>query len=174
MRPGRRRASVAAFWPGTQDDGVFKGSVRVLKEPRQNAADSRLPQQQAATYPVAKVCMKVVTRPMSHGYLKQTQSRRRALPETHHSYPGGMLDQGLEIVVYGLKLRQSRLLPIGAPPENQAAPCVRSGYQAGCTPRLPASTRNLRNVAARLSGFVRSSTARRSISSAFASMSSIA
>ncbi|ABS65038.1 Relaxase [Parvibaculum lavamentivorans DS-1] len=39
----------------------------------------------------------------------------------HHAYPGGMLDHGLEIVAYSLKLRQSHLLPIGASPENQAA-----------------------------------------------------
>ncbi|AIV79285.1 integrating conjugative element relaxase, PFGI-1 class [Burkholderia pseudomallei] len=39
----------------------------------------------------------------------------------HHAYPGGMLDHGLEIVAYALKLRQSRLLPVGAPPEIQAA-----------------------------------------------------
>lgn len=39
----------------------------------------------------------------------------------HHAYPGGMLDHGLEIVAYALKLRQSRLLPVGAPPEAQAA-----------------------------------------------------
>ena len=39
----------------------------------------------------------------------------------HHAYPGGMLDHGLEIVAYGLKLRQSHLLPIGASPEDQAA-----------------------------------------------------
>ncbi|TPB79328.1 MobH family relaxase [Burkholderia pseudomallei] len=39
----------------------------------------------------------------------------------HHAYPGGMLDHGLEIVAYALKLRQSRLLPVGAPPEVQAA-----------------------------------------------------
>lgn len=39
----------------------------------------------------------------------------------HHAYPGGMLDHGLEIVVYSLKLRQSHLLPIGASPEDQAA-----------------------------------------------------
>lgn len=38
----------------------------------------------------------------------------------HHAYPGGMLDHGLEIVAYALKLRQSRLLPVGAPPEVQA------------------------------------------------------
>ncbi|WP_201395774.1 MobH family relaxase [Alicycliphilus denitrificans] len=39
----------------------------------------------------------------------------------HHAYPGGMLDHGLEIVAYALKLRQSYLLPIGASPEDQAA-----------------------------------------------------
>ena len=39
----------------------------------------------------------------------------------HHAYPGGMLDHGLEIVAYSLKLRQSHLLPIGANPEDQAA-----------------------------------------------------
>jgi len=39
----------------------------------------------------------------------------------HHAYPGGMLDHGLEIVVYALKLRQSHLLPAGATPEDQAA-----------------------------------------------------
>ncbi|WP_066267394.1 MobH family relaxase [Hydrogenophaga palleronii] len=39
----------------------------------------------------------------------------------HHAYPGGMLDHGLEIVAYALKLRQSHLLPIGASPEDQSA-----------------------------------------------------
>ncbi|WP_025809858.1 MobH family relaxase [Pseudomonas chlororaphis] len=39
----------------------------------------------------------------------------------HHAYPGGMLDHGLEIVAYALKLRQSRLLPVGTTPEDQAA-----------------------------------------------------
>src|SRR3989344_5103473 len=39
----------------------------------------------------------------------------------HHAYPGGMLDHGLEIVAYALKLRQSHLLPAGTPPEAQAA-----------------------------------------------------
>lgn len=39
----------------------------------------------------------------------------------HHAYAGGMLDHGLEVVAYALKLRQSHLLPIGAPPETQAA-----------------------------------------------------
>jgi len=39
----------------------------------------------------------------------------------HHAYPGGMLDHGLEIVAVALKLRQAHLLPLGAPPESQAA-----------------------------------------------------
>lgn len=39
----------------------------------------------------------------------------------HHAYHGGMLDHGLEIVAYALKLRQSYLLPVGADPETQAA-----------------------------------------------------
>ncbi|RMQ02588.1 TraI domain-containing protein, partial [Pseudomonas savastanoi] len=39
----------------------------------------------------------------------------------HHTYHGGMLDHGLEIVAYALKIRQMYLLPIGAPPESQAA-----------------------------------------------------
>lgn len=39
----------------------------------------------------------------------------------HHAHPGGMLDHGLEIVAYALKIRQTYLLPIGAPPESQSA-----------------------------------------------------
>lgn len=39
----------------------------------------------------------------------------------HHAYQGGMLDHGLEIVAYALKLRQSYLLPAGTTPEDQAA-----------------------------------------------------
>ena len=39
----------------------------------------------------------------------------------HHAYPGGMLDHGLEIVAIALKLRQAHLLPVGSPPESQAA-----------------------------------------------------
>jgi integrating conjugative element relaxase (TIGR03760 family) len=39
----------------------------------------------------------------------------------HHAYRGGMLDHGLELVAYSLKLRQSYLLPTSAAPEDQAA-----------------------------------------------------
>ncbi|MEX2042218.1 MobH family relaxase [Pseudomonas aeruginosa] len=39
----------------------------------------------------------------------------------HHAHPGGMIDHGLEIVAYALKIRQTYLLPIGAAPESQSA-----------------------------------------------------
>ncbi|MCL1860651.1 MAG: TraI domain-containing protein [Proteobacteria bacterium] len=39
----------------------------------------------------------------------------------HHAWPGGMLDHALEAVAFALKMRQSRLLPVGAVPETQAA-----------------------------------------------------
>ncbi|WP_022964599.1 MobH family relaxase [Halopseudomonas pelagia] len=39
----------------------------------------------------------------------------------HHAYHGGMLDHGLEIVAFALKLKQSHLLPVGAAPEDQSA-----------------------------------------------------
>lgn len=39
----------------------------------------------------------------------------------HHAYPGGMLDHGLEIMAYALKLRQSHLLPVGSAPETQSS-----------------------------------------------------
>lgn len=43
-------------------------------------------------------------------------------PENHHhAHLGGMLDHGLEIVAYALTIRQTYLLPIGAPPESQSA-----------------------------------------------------
>ncbi|QTH15072.1 TraI domain-containing protein [Pseudomonas corrugata] len=37
----------------------------------------------------------------------------------HHAYPGGMLDHGLEVVTYALKIRRARLLPPRAQPEIQ-------------------------------------------------------
>ena len=59
-------------------------------------------------------------------------------PENHHhAYPGGMLDHGLEIVAYALKLRQSYLLPAGVTPEAQAAQAeawtAGTAYAACCT-----------------------------------------
>jgi integrating conjugative element relaxase (TIGR03760 family) len=38
----------------------------------------------------------------------------------HHAYSGGLLDHTLDVIAYGLKLRQSHLLPVATPPELQA------------------------------------------------------
>lgn len=42
-------------------------------------------------------------------------------PDGPYCYAGGMLDHALRRVCYALRLRQACLLPIGAPPEEQAA-----------------------------------------------------
>ncbi|WP_434775436.1 TraI domain-containing protein [Pseudomonas oryzihabitans] len=42
-------------------------------------------------------------------------------PDGPYRYAGGMLDHALRRVCYALRLRQACLLPIGAPPEEQAA-----------------------------------------------------
>jgi len=39
----------------------------------------------------------------------------------HHSYPGGMLDHGLETCVFGLRLRRQHLLPPKETPERQSS-----------------------------------------------------
>lgn len=39
----------------------------------------------------------------------------------HHSYPGGLLDHGLEIMCYALRIRRKHLLPAGARPEDQVS-----------------------------------------------------
>lgn len=39
----------------------------------------------------------------------------------HHAYLGGMIDHGLEIVAYALKLRQSYVLPVGSTAEQQSS-----------------------------------------------------
>ena len=55
-----------------------------------------------------------------------------------------MLDHGLEIVAYALKLRQSHLLPIGASPEDQAAQKATINLCASlCTLFDPCSEKNV-------------------------------
>ncbi|UZE26868.1 TraI domain-containing protein [Pseudomonas asplenii] len=44
-----------------------------------------------------------------------------ASPYDHHVYPGGLLDHCLSTLVYALKLRQSRLLPVGASAQVQGS-----------------------------------------------------
>lgn len=118
----RKRASAAAAPPSTPATDPPKGLLRpesaasLLATPRrQKLLDhiwqrTSLSRKQFATLyrmPLERYAELVQQFPASESH--------------HHSYPGGMLDHGLEIVAYSLKLRQSHLLPIGANPEDQAA-----------------------------------------------------
>lgn len=56
--------------------------------------------------------------------LKRYAEHVQLLPASeshHHSYPGGMLDHGLETCVFGLRLRRQHLLPPKESPETQSS-----------------------------------------------------
>jgi len=115
----QRKRATAAEWPDAAENG--KGLLRpesaasLLATPRrqrllehiwQRTSLSR--QQFASLYlaPLERYAELVQQFPASESH--------------HHAYLGGMLDHGLEIVAYALKLRQSYLLPPGTTPEDQA------------------------------------------------------
>lgn len=69
-----------------------------------------------------------LTAPVFEAYVKEPLQRYaervQLLPASeshHHSYPGGMLDHGLETCVFGLRLRRQHLLPPKASPERQSS-----------------------------------------------------
>ncbi len=118
----RKRASAAAAPPPTPATDPPKGRMRpesaasLLATPRRQKLlehiwqRTSLSRKQFATLyrmPLERYAELVQQFPASEAH--------------HHAYPGGMLDHGLEIVAYALKLRQSHLLPAGSTPEDQAA-----------------------------------------------------
>ncbi|WP_300273463.1 MobH family relaxase [Halomonas sp.] len=69
-----------------------------------------------------------LTAPVFEAYVKEPLKRYaehvQLLPASeshHHSYPGGMLDHGLETCVFGLRLRRQHLLPPKETPEKQSS-----------------------------------------------------
>ncbi|MCE8005275.1 MobH family relaxase [Billgrantia ethanolica] len=69
-----------------------------------------------------------LTRPVFVEYLQRPLERYAELVQQlpasenhHHAYAGGMLDHGLEVMNYALRIRQQHLLPPGAAPEDQLA-----------------------------------------------------
>lgn len=69
-----------------------------------------------------------LTQPVFDAYVKEPLQRYaervQLLPASeshHHSYPGGMLDHGLETCVFGLRLRRQHLLPPKESPEKQSS-----------------------------------------------------
>ena len=88
------------------------------------AAGNTAPAEAAGTHLAAHVAVAAAVRHLYRTPLEHYAELVQQFPASeshHHAYPGGMLDHGLEIVAYALKLRQSHLLPIGGSPEDQAA-----------------------------------------------------
>lgn len=101
----RKRVPPAAGTPPTSAIEPQKGSMR----PESAASLLATPRRQFATLYLAPL----------ERYVELVQ-QFPASENHHHAYPGGMLDHGLEIVAYALKLRQSYLLPASVTPEAQA------------------------------------------------------
>lgn len=69
-----------------------------------------------------------LTRPVFIEYLQRPLERYAELVQQlpasenhHHAYAGGMLDHGLEVMNYALRIRRQHLLPPGAAPEEQSS-----------------------------------------------------
>ena len=118
----RKRASVAAAPPPTPVTNPPKGLLRpepaasLLATPRRQKLLEHIWQRTS----LSRTQFTTLYRAPLERYAELVQ-QFPASESHHHAYPGGMLDHGLEIVAYSLKLRQSHLLPIGASPEDQAA-----------------------------------------------------
>lgn len=80
---------------------------KMLEHIWQRASLSRAQFERLYRHPIARYAELVQLLPASQNH--------------HHAHLGGMLDHGLEIVAYALKIRQTYLLPIDAPPESQSA-----------------------------------------------------
>ena len=80
---------------------------KMLEHIWQRASLSRAQFERLYRHPIARYAELVQLLPASQNH--------------HHANLGGMLDHGLEIVAYALKIRQTYLLPIDAPPESQSA-----------------------------------------------------
>ncbi|MBG4443127.1 TraI domain-containing protein [Pseudomonas aeruginosa] len=118
----RKRVPPAAGTPPTSAIETPKGAMRpesapkrLTPPPRPKLRGHHRPRTTRARPPVAPRYLAPLER-----YAELVQ-QFPASENHHHAYPGGMLDHGLEIVAYALKLRQSYLLPAGVTPEAQAA-----------------------------------------------------
>lgn len=118
----RKRAAVAAAPPPTPASDTPKGLLRpesvasLLATPRRQKLLEHIWQRTS----LSRRQFTVLYQAPLERYAALVQ-QFPASESHHHAYPGGMLDHGLEIVAYALKLRQSHLLPAGATPEDQAA-----------------------------------------------------
>src|SRR5258708_11540164 len=118
----RKKAPSSAGAPPTATGGMLKGLTRpesaasLLDTPRRRKLLEHIWQRTS----LSREQFATLYRTPLHRYAECVQ-QFPASESHHHAYPGGMLDHGLEIVAYALKLRQSYLLPAGASPETQVA-----------------------------------------------------
>lgn len=118
----RKRASLAAASPPTPATHLPKGLLRpesaasLLATPRRQKLLEHIWQRTS----LSRKQFAALYRTPLERYAELVQ-QFPASESHHHAYPSGMLDHGLEVVAYSLKLRQSHLLPIGASPEDQTA-----------------------------------------------------
>jgi integrating conjugative element relaxase (TIGR03760 family) len=116
----RKRASPTTGAPSTPASDVPKGLTRpesaaaLLSTPRRQRLLEHIWQRTSLS---RKQFVSLYLAPLER-YAELVQ-QFPASESHHHAYPGGMLDHGLEIVAYALKLRQSYLLPTGTTPEDQ-------------------------------------------------------
>ena len=113
---GRRSATVS---DSAQDDAGWES-------PRTGAQLLATPYRQQLIRAVQESTS--LTAPVFEAYVKEPLQRYaervQLLPASeshHHSYPGGMLDHGLETCVFGLRLRRQHLLPPKESPERQSS-----------------------------------------------------
>ncbi|MFG0410064.1 MobH family relaxase [Pseudomonas sp. FYR_11] len=109
-------APVAAGSPITSGFTAPQSAVELLDTPRRQKLLENIWQRTS----LSRSQFDVLYMAPLHRYAALVQ-QLPASESHHHAHPGGMLDHGLETVAFALKLRQSHLLPVGAPPEAQAA-----------------------------------------------------
>jgi integrating conjugative element relaxase (TIGR03760 family) len=113
---GRRSATVSDSFQGDAGWESPRTGAELLATPYRQQLIRAIQESTSLTAPVFEAYVKEP--------LQRYAERVQLLPASeshHHSYPGGMLDHGLETCVFGLRLRRQHLLPPKESPERQSS-----------------------------------------------------
>ncbi|WP_416139230.1 MobH family relaxase [Halomonas sp. HK25] len=113
---GRRSSTDADSTQGDADWETPRSGAELLATPYRQQLLKAVQESTSLTQPVFEAYVKEP--------LQRYAERVQLLPASeshHHSYPGGMLDHGLETCVFGLRLRRQHLLPPKESPEKQSS-----------------------------------------------------
>lgn len=113
---GRRSSTDADSTQGDADWETSRSGAELLATPYRQQLLKAVQESTSLTQPVFEAYVKEP--------VQRYAERVQLLPASeshHHSYPGGMLDHGLETCVYGLRLRRQHLLPPKESPEKQSS-----------------------------------------------------